>query len=666
MCMDIEANPGPEGNGADLFKFMDWKFTPMINWLQMSSTNLGRLVEEKFTAINEHFKRFETGLERLSVRVNKHSECIDELLEDKESIFERLDKLEENVDTIEKETKRCNLTFFGIDEIRPGEDYSSIEQIVDVLNYHDHYGEEWQVSDIEQAFLLGRAQYNKRDPRPMLVQFCNMKDKTAILRNRDLRGRLRSSGIKVTWELTTCQKGLVDFHCEQGKNAYYWNGRLQVEDWQSSHSRYKGRAQEIHNQYQDWSEDEHPFQEDWPQLQPSDQHQEPYSVQKGKCPFNPPEWRMHTGGFQEKKIHFWRDANKDWRPRWRRRENMSPEEYKEKDSRGKYDRDMQFSRQQQIPERQVFLKRSENGKKTVNCEDIKQRSIPIVPGHKSYSEAILSRHQTETRQKPEQYKHCTALDSRKQCVSKETAVKECVSAESSKRNLGRRSPSLDLVQKDEDTLQQQGDNVNIKDMFAEDVMADQRDPASLADSEEQIPFQETELYSKGFGQTDIRKDEDVGTDEDNVAAEDRTTHLDGTLTEQDAVDHEQEEESPHDTETDTQAPQTSGNNGHLDDEGEKQTEILSSDTTEDRQTQRPTGTLAGSQQKADCMPAPQDRPCRKKNPARGRMTRKTAQTRLNSQGSIIDSIRRAHSAEQGKDTQREKGNTASNNVAHKK
>ncbi|KAL8592125.1 hypothetical protein ACOMHN_033496 [Nucella lapillus] len=58
------------------------------------------------------------------------------------------------------------------------------------------------------------------------------------------------------------------------------------------------------------------------------------------------------------------------------------------------------------------------------------------------------------------------------------------------------------------------------------------------------------------------------------------------------------------------------------------------------------------------MPAPQgssqDRPCRKKTPARGRTTRKTSQTRLNSQGSIIDSIRRAHSAEQGKDTQREK------------
>ncbi|KAL8620688.1 hypothetical protein ACOMHN_067251 [Nucella lapillus] len=50
----------------------------------------------------------------------------------------------------------------------------------------------------------------------------------------------------------------------------------------------------------------------------------------------------------------------------------------------------------------------------------------------------------------------------------------------------------------------------------------------------------------------------------------------------------------------------------------------------------------------------QDRPCRKKNPARGRTTRKTSQTKLNSQGSIIDSIRRAHSAEQGKDTQREK------------
>ncbi|KAL8594630.1 hypothetical protein ACOMHN_011370 [Nucella lapillus] len=141
---------------------------------------------------------------------------------------------------------------------------------------------------------------------------------------------------------------------------------------------------------------------------------------------------------------------------------------REKDSRGKYDRDMQFSRPQQIPERQVFLKRQENRKKIVNCEDIKQRSIPIVPGHKSYSEAILSRHQTGTLQKPEQYKHCTALDSRKQCVSKETAVKECASAQSSERNLGRRSLSLDPVQKDEDTHQLQGGNVNIKDMFAEE------------------------------------------------------------------------------------------------------------------------------------------------------------------------------------------------------
>ena len=214
--MDIEANPGPDESN-NILQIMEWKFAQVMYGMQTYTANICRMIEEKWTNIDNSFRDLTAHVGELRQRIEQNKDDIDDLEEDRETILERLDRLEEKIDSTEMETKRSNLKFIGIREPRRGDSYTSVEQqIVDVLNEFST-SPCWHLADVNRAFRVGAPQQRSDQSRSLIVQFYRWKDKMAILNDRNLRDKLRRAGIKVTSDLTSRQRDTLDFYRSQGK-----------------------------------------------------------------------------------------------------------------------------------------------------------------------------------------------------------------------------------------------------------------------------------------------------------------------------------------------------------------------------------------------------------------------------------------------------------------
>ena len=81
---------------------------------------------------------------------------------------------------------------------------------------------------MNRAFRIADPQQRSDQPRPLIVQFCNWRDKMAILDDRNLRDKLRPGGIKVTSDLTSRQRDTLDFYRSQGKIVFTLNEKVSV------------------------------------------------------------------------------------------------------------------------------------------------------------------------------------------------------------------------------------------------------------------------------------------------------------------------------------------------------------------------------------------------------------------------------------------------------
>ena len=255
---------------------MEWKFAQVMYGMQTYTANVCRMIEEKWTNIDKSFRDLTAHVGELRQRIEQNKDDTDDLQEDRETILERLDRLEEKTDSTEMETKRNNLKFIGIRQPRRGDSYTSVEQqIVDVLNEFST-SPCWHLADVNRAFRVGAPQQRSDQPRPLIVQFYRWKDKMAILNDRNLREKLRHAGI--CSDLTSRQRDTLDFYRSQGKIAYYWNGRLHFADRLFSFPR--SRCQESYSQA--LRSDGHYLQSDeWPQF-PRHRQEEPWSQQRAR------------------------------------------------------------------------------------------------------------------------------------------------------------------------------------------------------------------------------------------------------------------------------------------------------------------------------------------------------------------------------------------------
>lgn len=224
--------------------FIDWRFTQMQRELQVHTSCIKNTIDERFKNLENSISRIVTDMMKLKEGADENREDIDDLQEDARTLFDRLDKIEESLDRIEQDTKACNLIFFNVEEHRHESKGSTLQFIADLLSTLDSMGG-WREEDFVRAFRIGKPRAHANTPRPILVQFSHWSDKMAVLGDTQLRDRLRQNGISVAGDLTSRQKEMVGFYRNQGKIAYFYNGKLQVREQQGAYTfpgEHRGRA----------------------------------------------------------------------------------------------------------------------------------------------------------------------------------------------------------------------------------------------------------------------------------------------------------------------------------------------------------------------------------------------------------------------------------------
>ena len=134
--------------------------------------------------------------------------------------MQRLERLEQELNSIDMVSRRCNLKCLGVREPTRNNYRANADVIVDILNECSS-SQTWHYSDIDRAHRIGARRQRSDQPRPLIVEFHRWSDRLEILTDRALRDLLRKEGIRVTSDLTTRQRSEIPFYHQQGKLACF-------------------------------------------------------------------------------------------------------------------------------------------------------------------------------------------------------------------------------------------------------------------------------------------------------------------------------------------------------------------------------------------------------------------------------------------------------------
>ena len=114
---------------------------------------------------------------------------------------------------------------------------------------------------------ISTSKYTRACALILIVEFHRWSDRMEILTDGAVRDLIRRERIRVTSDLTTRQRNEIQYYQQQGKLAYFKNGKLRVEDRRPHPSGHRRphpsqRSQQEHRGYHD----DHDFRdhEDWP------------------------------------------------------------------------------------------------------------------------------------------------------------------------------------------------------------------------------------------------------------------------------------------------------------------------------------------------------------------------------------------------------------------
>jgi hypothetical protein len=248
---DVEANPGPLQNWFPPTAMSNDQKLDKILCMNMN-------FEHRFQALEQHLssscQQIFQQLQCMEGAVRQNSSKLLEVVDRQDNLQDRLVRLEEAAERHEQQSRRNNLLFHGVRE-EPGEAHRIRSIVLKMLSHHFPFTK-WQDVDIEEVHRIGARSSSRT--RPLLVRFYRQSDVQEILRDHEGRGAMRTEeGVRVSSDLTKQQRDNIAEYKEQGKRAYYKNGRLVVQDeytrrqygrhgneWQSSQRHnYRYRAQ---------------------------------------------------------------------------------------------------------------------------------------------------------------------------------------------------------------------------------------------------------------------------------------------------------------------------------------------------------------------------------------------------------------------------------------
>ena len=102
--MDVEANPVLDESN-NILQIMEWKFAQVMYGIQPYKANICRMIEKKWTNIDNSFRDLTGHVGKLRQCIEQKRDDTDYLQQDRETILERLDRLDETIDLTEMTNK---------------------------------------------------------------------------------------------------------------------------------------------------------------------------------------------------------------------------------------------------------------------------------------------------------------------------------------------------------------------------------------------------------------------------------------------------------------------------------------------------------------------------------------------------------------------------------
>ena len=114
--MDVEKNPGPEENFVTLMQNVDWRFSQIMQGIQMHTAHINSKMDEKFGSLERTLGQLTADVNKLKQYVGKDREDTQLLQEDSDKIVQRLERLEQKLNSLDVDSRRCSLKFLGVRE----------------------------------------------------------------------------------------------------------------------------------------------------------------------------------------------------------------------------------------------------------------------------------------------------------------------------------------------------------------------------------------------------------------------------------------------------------------------------------------------------------------------------------------------------------------------
>lgn len=138
---------------------------------------------------------------------------------------DKIDKLEEEVDFLDRESRKCNMRIFGLQQLTEESELELKQMIVDNVLKVACKGEDWATDDIANAYRVGKT--NDKNEKLVIMKFRFDDDKTKVYKGRE---KLREKGVRVADDLTQRQRHLLQLTRDRGKIGYFYKGKLVVKD----------------------------------------------------------------------------------------------------------------------------------------------------------------------------------------------------------------------------------------------------------------------------------------------------------------------------------------------------------------------------------------------------------------------------------------------------
>lgn len=238
LAADVELNPGPSSDTQEILEAISLSNVKTMQLINDVKTEVLSVKSEissmksDLSSMQEKIKQvegtqvvFEKRLSDIDVKLDR-VEYLNEVANDDivaldtkfEKHCQKCEDLENIVDRLESEHRKCNMRVFGLDEC-PDENPDSL--LLSVSENVCKIARPNEDAKIIFAKRLGERVDDK--PRMVLVKFRDADYKFRLFTGRDL---LREHGIRVSNDLTHRQRSMLREFKAQGKMGYFKGGRL--------------------------------------------------------------------------------------------------------------------------------------------------------------------------------------------------------------------------------------------------------------------------------------------------------------------------------------------------------------------------------------------------------------------------------------------------------